>query len=89
MPAKKTDQRTRRAKPAGNPPPSQAGEFVIQRTSETRCEWWTESGWTENEEIAARFTEEPHAGEVTGDESAKAVRIERTGSLGGRSSAEF
>ena len=51
-------------------------EFVIQRESETKNEWWTGRGWAENEEDAARYVEEPHASEVTGDESAKAVRLE-------------
>jgi len=47
-------------------------QYVIQRASESRCEWWTGTGWSEDETDAMRFTDEPHAGDETGDESATA-----------------
>ena len=46
------------------------GKFVIKRASESRCEFWTGSGWTENEAAARQYTAEPSAGEESGDESA-------------------
>jgi hypothetical protein len=47
-------------------------EFVIQRASETLCEWWTGFGWSEQPEDARRYSEEPNVSQETGDESAKA-----------------
>jgi hypothetical protein len=46
------------------------GRFVIQRASESRCEWWTGSGWSDDETKAARYDEEPDPGSETADESA-------------------
>jgi hypothetical protein len=51
---------------------AQAGRYVIQRASETLCEWWTSTGWSENDKNAIRFVDEPDVGKETGDESAKA-----------------
>jgi hypothetical protein len=45
-------------------------EYVIQRASESRCEWWTGAGWSEDETDALRYAGEPHPGGETGDESA-------------------
>jgi hypothetical protein len=53
-----------------------AAKYVIQRASESRCEWWTGTGWSEDETGALRFADEPHAAEETGDESATAQVIE-------------
>jgi|GEM_PF-3499647 hypothetical protein len=49
--------------------------FVIQRTSETLCEWWTGNGWSEDEDDAARYAHEPDVSVETLDESAKVIRI--------------
>ena len=51
-------------------------DYVIQRASETVCEWWTGSRWTENWDKARRYSAEPDAGTETGDESAKVQRCE-------------
>jgi hypothetical protein len=51
------------------------GRYVIRRTSESRWEWWTGSGWSEDEKDARRYADEPHAGEVTGDEDAKVAEL--------------
>ncbi len=53
-----------------------AAKYVIQRESESRCEWWTGTGWSEDETVAVRYTDELHAGEEAGDESATAQVIE-------------
>ena len=53
-----------------------AGDYVIQRASETLCEWWTGSEWTEHWGQARRFAVEPDAANETGDESAKAKKRE-------------
>jgi len=55
--------------------PNSTGEFVIQRASESRNEFWTGSGWSENESDARRFAVEPIAGLVTGDESAMVIPV--------------
>jgi hypothetical protein len=47
-------------------------EYVIQRASETVCEWWTGFGWSERPEDARRYAAEPDVSHETGDESAKA-----------------
>jgi len=49
--------------------------YVICRSSESRYEWWTGSVWSEDEADAQFYEAEPHAGEVTGDEDAKAVEF--------------
>ncbi len=53
-----------------------AGKYVIQRGSESRLEWWTGNGWSENEEEALHYAEEPHPNEETGDESASVATLE-------------
>lgn len=47
-------------------------EYVIQRASETLCEWWTGRGWSENSDDAMRYDHQPDVSKVTGDESATA-----------------
>jgi hypothetical protein len=54
----------------------QSQKFVIERASESRRECWTGEGWSENEADAALFDVEPNPNEVTGDESATALRCE-------------
>ncbi|MGE5195553.1 MAG: hypothetical protein ACM3U2_23930 [Deltaproteobacteria bacterium] len=54
----------------------ESGKYVIQRGSESRLEWWTGSGWTENRADARRYAAEPHPNEETGDESASAETLE-------------
>ena len=54
---------------AGNP-------FVIERASESRLEWWTGDGWTEDEAEAKRFATAPHPNEETGDESAAVAQLD-------------
>jgi hypothetical protein len=49
--------------------------FVIQRTSESRCEFWTGNGWSEDEKDAARYPHKPDVSVETLDESAKVIRI--------------
>jgi len=51
-------------------------KYVIQRASESRCEWWTGIDWSEDTADALRYTDEPHAGNETGDESATAKVLE-------------
>ncbi len=51
-------------------------QFVIQRASESKSEWWTGSGWSEFEADAVVYDLEPMANEVTGDESATVQRAE-------------
>jgi len=46
--------------------------YVIQRASETRCEWWTGSDWSEDDNQALQYDVKPNVGEETGDESATA-----------------
>ena len=36
-------------------------QYVIERTSEMRREWWTGSDWTEDENRAKWYDSEPHA----------------------------
>lgn len=50
--------------------------YVIQRASESRCEWWTGTSWSEDETDALRYADQPHAGEETGDESAVVQAVE-------------
>lgn len=52
------------------------GRYVIQRASETLCEWWTSTGWSENDKDAIRFVHEPDVSKETGDESANAQLLE-------------
>jgi hypothetical protein len=49
-------------------------EFVIERTNETKREWWTGSAWSEDDRQARWYATEPDAPEVTQDENARAVR---------------
>lgn len=51
---------------------ARAAKYVIPRASESRCEWWTGAGRSEDETEALRYADEPHAGNETGDESATA-----------------
>lgn len=51
-------------------------QYVIERTSEMRREWWTGSDWTEDENRAKWYDSEPHAPKETGDENARAVHYE-------------
>jgi hypothetical protein len=53
------------------------GAFIIQRASESRCEWWTGSRWSADIAKAQRYADEPNASAETGDESADAAAIER------------
>ena len=53
-----------------------AAKYVIHRASESRCEWWTGTSGSEDEKVALRYIDEPHAGKETGDESATAQVIE-------------
>ena len=50
--------------------------FVIQRASESRLEWWTGSGWSENELEAKRYVTTPYPNEETGDESAAVAPLD-------------
>jgi hypothetical protein len=54
----------------------QLSRYVIQRASESRCEWWTGTGWSEDETDALRYADKPHAGDETGDESATTQLVE-------------
>jgi hypothetical protein len=51
-------------------------QYVIQRASESLCEWWTGTGWSEDEDQAVRYDDKPHANAETGDESATAQMLE-------------
>lgn len=51
-------------------------EFVIERTNETKREWWTGAGWSEDENEARWYSGEPDAPQETQDENARAVRHE-------------
>ena len=51
-------------------------EFVIQRASESRLEWWTGSGWSESEVEAKRYATAPHANAETGDELAAVASLD-------------
>jgi hypothetical protein len=51
-------------------------QFVIERTSEVKREWWTGKDWSEDEHDARWYDHEPDAPEVTQDENARAVRHE-------------
>jgi hypothetical protein len=55
-------------------------EFVIERTSEMRREWWTGVDWSEDENQAKWYNSEPDAPMETDDENARAVRYQ-TGSV--------
>jgi hypothetical protein len=55
-------------------------EYVIERTSEMRREWWTGSVWSEYENQARWYDSEPDAPQEAGDENARAVHYE-TGSV--------
>jgi hypothetical protein len=48
-------------------------EFVIERTNETKREWWTGSEWSEDESEARWYASEPDAPQETQDENARAV----------------
>ncbi len=48
-------------------------EYVIERTSETRREWWAGAGWSDDENRAKWYDSEPDAAMETGDENARAV----------------
>lgn len=54
----------------------ESNKFVIERASESRLEWWTGSGWTENEVEAKRYGLAPHPNEETGDESAAVAHLD-------------
>jgi hypothetical protein len=54
-----------------------ATKYVIQRASESHCEWWTGDGWSDEETDARQYAHEPHAGNETGDESATTQVLER------------
>jgi hypothetical protein len=51
-------------------------EYVIERTSETRREWWTGADWCEDENQARWYDSEPDAAKETGDENARSVHYE-------------
>jgi hypothetical protein len=51
-------------------------DYVIQRASESRCEWWTGRGWSGNESEALHFPDKPSPSAVTGDESADVELVE-------------
>ena len=59
--------------------------YIIQRASESRCEWWTGTGWTEDQSRARRYSDKPNAPEVTEDESATA-ELETESAVGHRPS---
>jgi hypothetical protein len=48
-------------------------EFVIERTSEMKREWWTGSEWSQDEHEARWYAVEPDAPHETHDENARAV----------------
>jgi hypothetical protein len=48
-------------------------EFVIERTNEMKREWWTGTEWSENDNEAQWYLEEPDAPQETQDENARAV----------------
>ena len=50
-----------------------AREFVIERTNETKREWWNGSGWTEDDQEAVWYGFEPDAPAETEDENARPV----------------
>jgi hypothetical protein len=52
-------------------------EYVIERTSETRREWWTGTDWSEDENQARWYDSEPDAPKETDDENAHSVHYER------------
>jgi hypothetical protein len=49
--------------------------YVIQRASESCCEWWTGTGWTQDDRQAMRYIDEPRAEDITGEENATAQLI--------------
>jgi hypothetical protein len=51
-------------------------QYVIERTSEMRREWWTGANWTEHEKRARWYDSEPDAAKETDDENARAVHYE-------------
>lgn len=50
--------------------------YVIQRTGECECEWWTGTKWSVNENDARQYLIEPDASIETQDESAKVQMLE-------------
>src|SRR5207244_2767469 len=52
------------------------GPYVIQRASESRCEWWTGSRWSGDASKARRYVDEPNPSAETGDEAADVESIE-------------
>ena len=55
-------------------------QYVIERTSETRREWWTGTAWSDDENGAKWYDSEPDASKETDDENAHSVHYE-TGSV--------
>lgn len=55
-----------------NPEPK---KYVIQRSSETLCEWWTGTEWSQDWSRAACYDEKPDTSIETGSESAKAMLV--------------
>lgn len=51
-------------------------KYVVQRASESRCEWWTDAGWSEDKTDALRYADKPNAGDETGKESTTAQVVE-------------
>lgn len=50
--------------------------YIIQRASETKCEWWTGTRWTEDDTRAKLYGDKPDAAAETQDESATAEDLE-------------
>lgn len=51
-------------------------KYVIQRSSETLCEWWTGTEWSEDWSRAACYDTKPDASVETGSESASVKLVE-------------
>jgi hypothetical protein len=51
-------------------------EYVIERTNETKREWWTGAAWSEDESQARWYDHEPAAEKITDDEGAHVVHYE-------------
>jgi hypothetical protein len=51
-------------------------EYVIERSSEMRREWWTGAVWSEDENQARWYDSEPDAAKETDDENAHSVHYE-------------
>ena len=62
-------------------------EYVIERTSEMKREWWTGAEWSEDETAARWYDREPNAEKETQDESAHVVRYEAGRTLFGPQSS--